>query len=341
MTAKQLGLTLAGAAFYVALPGSAAGQLQPAPPAPTWRPGMENDPRYRERHAFISEDQTEVIVRYRPEPEPRQPHPPDVAPAPEVIIQAKIRNRLAPEVRVRVGQRPSGYYRYAYEVRNRNTAQEAITFWDLVVPDGIENPTSRGRWGRPSLALGPPRERQILAPGAPPGRGLAWFPDRLAGDRPIAPGEAAEDFLLDSLHRPGFVVATFSDDAAKVLDWPEVDRDRMWSDSVTRELDPLLRWVLRRNKVLTIGPVFRPGEDPVSIAKELESALDKLGEMNEIDLASPSVSEARTRLHEIARNASRSGLSLKARPSTDHEEDLAQILRLSLHISLESGTGSK
>lgn len=102
---------------------------------------------------------------------------------------------------------------------------------------------------------------------------------------------------------------------------------------MTRQLDPLLRWVFERNKVVTIGPVFRPNADAGTIAADLKFALDQLAGANEIDPQSRFVKEAQMLLDGIAAGTLQGKPALRVQPSTDREEQLATILRLSLQVA--------
>jgi hypothetical protein len=319
------------AAVALVVAGAAAGQIRLQPPVPTWQPSMQSDPRYSEQYVFLSQDRTEIILRYRPEPDRPGPRLPDAPAEPEVFLRAKIRNRVAPALQVRVSSRPGGRYVYKYEVRNLPTARDHIAIWGIVAPEGIDRPPiHRSRWVGPSLGFGPPTAKQLLLPGAPPGHLMLCLPDGLANGLPIPPGGAESDLLLESEYRPGFTTAEFGDNASQIVDWPETDKP--WSDAVSRQLDPLLRWVWFGKKYVTVGPVFRPDEPTAAIAERLKFAIERVAGINEIELASPLLSEARKALELLSSGGDPANASVHACASTDREKELAQILQLSLRV---------
>ncbi|HEU0140202.1 MAG TPA: hypothetical protein VFQ79_10840 [Bryobacteraceae bacterium] len=309
-------LPLAGALF-----GQPA-YFESEPPAPVWQPSMETDARYHGQHVFLSPDHTEIILRYS--------QPGETGPK-RMVLRVRIKNRIAPEIKVDVSRGPGGGYVYRYAVTNAASASDTIWTFGVVVPVELpQSPLRRESWIGPSIGVGLPSAVQILAPGHPAGRLAIWFPHLAQGGRAISPGGTENGFILETSYRPGFTTSQLSDSADRLAEWPHTDEH--WPDEVASQLDGVLRWVLSGRSYVTIGPVFAPDETPEVVARRLKEALDLLEQGKVIDPGSPFISGVHTLLDRIQAVGIEGAGPIESSPSTRRERELADVLRLSLGI---------
>lgn len=309
------------------LVGSILAQPPQAPPAPVWQAGMESDPRYQRQYVFLSPDLSEIILRFEPLPADSVTGPA----AGIVVLRAKIKNAIAPAISVQVSAQPAaGGYVYRYTVANRVSARDPIQRWAIVAREGVDRPAIRfGRWRGPSLSFGPPIVRQVLLPGEAPGRFISWYIDAAAGGGPIMPGASESDFIVVSTHKPGFTTAYLKTDPT--VEWPRTDL--LWSDEVTRQLDPVLRWEWLGHHLLTLGPSFGSAEKPEAIAKHLQLAMEQLILWKSVSRKSAFVLDAQRVVTALIKDGAVKG-SMQHPPATDREREIADVLRYSLNVAL-------
>lgn len=330
MIRPYLGLFLFGAGIGV-LAGRAANlPCYPLrePPAPVWQSWMENDPQFRNQYIFFSEDYGEIIIRFEQAPDRRSPQRGEPHPR-RSIFRGKIHNRIVPDVKASVVPGGKGYL-YRYEVANQAAAKDAITSFSIVAPDAMERPpTHFWRWHGPVMSYGPPRIRQALLPGLPPGRFLSWVYDVDKG-APIAPGHAESGFVVQSAYSPGFTTANLA--SSPRVEWEEVEEDpEPWPDAVVNQVDPVLRWETLDCNVLTIGPAFRPDEDNQVVARQLRLAIDQLAAIDAVAIDSPFVAEVVTLINEIMGGGTPASV-ISNKPRGERETEIAQVVRFSLRI---------
>jgi hypothetical protein len=196
------------------------------------------------------------------------------------LIPVPLHNELMPIIDERVAPgTQAGAYVYGFTIRNGEGAKDDIRHFWLIAPPGNDPKV----FGHPDGWIAGPVSaavaRQTELPGQPNGRYLCW--DFEGGnDTDIKPGQTASPFGIESLNAPGFTTALFA--MTKLLNLPQD-----WPDSVYLQLafleDP--RWT--NKAVLVIGPMFQPGTDSATVAKNYRDGLHCLFDSGRLDRDTP------------------------------------------------------
>ncbi|HZQ56381.1 MAG TPA: hypothetical protein VFB14_29605 [Bryobacteraceae bacterium] len=232
------------------------------------------------------------------------------------IVQT-IHNRIDATVKVQM-ERHNGTFEYRYAISSAPDSQDSVTNLLIVVsPDLNVQVAPQSRWmGAASTSV---VARRLGLRNAPLGCFLDWFAPE---SNPLAPGNSADDLLVESSGKPGFTTAYMIHEPPlqSSLDWPEEVLDQL--ESITKS-----DWFDKHTVIF--GPRYAPNDSPGKIANDYLTGIADLIREERLAPNSPVVQEIRSQLRQVAQPGGVvEPITLNQKPISELERELQQALIL-------------
>ena len=248
-------------------------------------------------------------------------------------ILVPLPNHVAPKVAVSFDRRENTYS-YKYTITNATTAEQPITEWHLIANAAVHiySIGQPDTWGHDEVQLTSTDPDSATYVGTP-GLNVRWAPktglltDASSGS--ILAGLSQGPFSIACDGRPGFVTSTFRSFVDRREDDPVF---QLPPDAEHEALAYVNNFEKSGVTRMVLGPAFGRTLSPAEVAAGLAKQLQQMVEAGQLPPSSEFLMEVIAVLKRQAERKGRVVETLRHRPGTPTEGEIATVLREDLNI---------